>query len=123
MLHQASQSQNTYPKKNRFQSIDDAVEEEGYTLRAKDIASMTNEKYTRRKEWANFRETSVTTSDFNSKFLKEFAETKVDISKDANRHDESVKYCKVKYEDRINQKDLLVFSCDEIASNETDVEL
>lgn len=67
-------------------------------MNIQDMPIISAEKYAHKKEWA----ATSKNNDFNAKFLNEFVQSKVNSSTE-----NSTKYFRVKYEDRLFEKDLI----------------
>ncbi len=77
-------------------------------MTTQNMPTLSAEKFDHKKEWSSHTDVTSDSNDFNSKFLKEFITSKVNLSDPS-----STKYCRVKYEDKLFEKDLISLTSDE----------
>ena len=85
------------------------------------IAFISTENFNHKKAWSHNLNVSLAsdTNDFNSMFINEFAKTNVRLV-----NNKSNKLCRIKYEDRLFERDLISLSPNEMSSsNETNNEV
>ncbi len=76
-------------------------------MTTQNMPTLSAEKFDHKKEWSSHTDVTSDSNDFNSKFLKEFITSKVNSS-DLS----STKYCRVKFEDKLFEKDLISLTSD-----------
>ena len=76
-------------------------------MTTQNMPTLSAEKFDHKKEWSSHTDVTSDSNDFNSKFLKEFITSKVNSSDPS-----STKYCRVKFEDKLFEKDLISLTSD-----------
>jgi hypothetical protein len=76
-------------------------------MTTQNMPTLSAEKFNHKKEWSSHTDVTPDSNDFNSKFLKEFITSKVNSSDPS-----STKYFRVKYEDKLFEKDLISLTPD-----------